>query len=57
MTIEVFYLAGCPNHRAAIERIENVLRTEHLSGKLVQIEFAIPTRLRVWGSRGPPPFE
>lgn len=38
MTIQVLYLAGCPNDRAAIEWIENVLRTEHLSGKLVQIE-------------------
>ncbi len=38
MKIEVLYFSGCPNHAPAIERVREALRTEGLSGEIVEIE-------------------
>jgi len=38
MKIEVLYFSGCPNHAPAVERVKEALRSEGLSGEIVEIE-------------------
>ena len=49
MKIEVLYFDGCPNHKPAIERVQEVLREEAISAELLEVnvkEFAIAQELR-----------
>jgi copper chaperone CopZ len=38
MKIEVLYFSGCPNQAPAVERVKEALRTEQMSGEIVEIE-------------------
>ena len=37
MIIEVFYVPGCPNHQAAIDTLENVLRAAAMDAVVEEI--------------------
>src|SRR5215471_19519117 len=37
MIIEVFYVPGCPNHQAAIDTLENVLRAAAMDAVIEEI--------------------
>ena len=38
MKIEVLYFEGCPNHKLAVARIEELLREEGISAELHEID-------------------
>lgn len=42
MRVEVFYFSGCPNHKPAVERVNEALRAEGMSGEIVEIEVVDP---------------
>ena len=53
MKIEVLYFDGCPNHKPAVERLQEVLREEAMSAELLEVnvrESAIAQELRFLGS-------
>lgn len=37
MKIEILYLEGCPNHKPAVERVQEILREERISADVVEI--------------------
>jgi hypothetical protein len=37
MVIEVFYVRGCPNHQAAIDRLRNALRSAAIDAAIQEI--------------------
>jgi hypothetical protein len=37
MAIEVFYVPGCPNHQAAIDRLRNALRSAAIDAAIQEI--------------------
>jgi hypothetical protein len=53
MIIEVFYVRGCPNHRAAIENLRNTLRSAALDAPIQETavtDDAMARRLKFPGS-------
>ena len=37
MKIEVLYFDGCPNHKPAIERVQELLREQGVSAELLEV--------------------
>src|SRR5260370_10042190 len=37
MKIEVLYFDGCPNHKPAVERVQEVLREEGVSAEVLEV--------------------
>lgn len=37
MVIEVFYVPGCPNHQAAIDRLRNAVRSAAIDAAIQEI--------------------
>jgi len=37
MIIELFYVPGCPNHQAAIDKLKNVLRSAAIDASIEEI--------------------
>jgi len=53
MVIEVFYVAGCPNHQAAIDSLRNALRSAAIDAPIQEIavtDDAMARQLRFTGS-------
>jgi len=53
MKVEILYLAGCPNHAPAVERVREVLAQEATPAEVVEIEIedaAAAQRARFPGS-------
>lgn len=44
MKIEILFFRGCPNHRAAVERLHEVLRQENARAEIEEIEVSGSTR-------------
>jgi len=38
MEAEILYIAGCPNHRAAVERLQAVLKEEGVRVEVIEVE-------------------
>ena len=54
MTVEVFYVDGCPNHRPAVERMKKVLQQERISVPLMEIEIHNESEAKKIGFPGSP---
>lgn len=54
MTVEVFYIDGCPNHKPAVERVKKVLQQERVSVELIEIEIHDETEAKKMGFFGSP---
>src|SRR5215472_14495714 len=53
MKIEVLYFDGCPNHKPAVERVQQLLREEGVSAELLEVnvsDASIAQELRFLGS-------
>jgi len=37
MKIEILYFEGCPNHKPAVERVQEILREEGISADVVEV--------------------
>ena len=54
MNIEILYFEGCPNHRPALERVQELLREESMSAEISQIQVCDPAVAREIGFLGSP---
>ena len=54
MRIEVFFFAGCPNHRPAVERVNEVLHEMGLPGDVVEVRITDPAMANSMGFLGSP---
>jgi len=54
MNIEILYFEGCPNHRPALERVQELLREESMSAEISQIRVCDPALAREIGFLGSP---
>ena len=54
MKIEVLYLDGCPNHRPALERVQQILRQEGISAGVLEIEVENEKAAKARGFFGSP---
>jgi hypothetical protein len=54
MKIEVLYFDGCPNHKAAMERVRQVLAEEGLSAKVLEVNVSEPAIAQKVGFLGSP---
>ena len=43
MKIEVLYFDGCPNHKPAVERVQQVLAEEGLSAEVLEVNVSGPS--------------
>jgi hypothetical protein len=54
MRIEVLYFDGCPNHKAAVERMRRVLGEEGISAEVVEVNVSEPAIAQKIGFVGSP---
>ncbi len=54
MRIEVLYFDGCPNHKPAIERAQEVLREEGVSAEVLEVNVREPSMAQALGFLGSP---
>jgi hypothetical protein len=52
--IEVLYFDGCPNHKPAIERAQEVLREEGVSAEVLEVNVSEPSMAQALGFLGSP---
>jgi hypothetical protein len=54
MKIEVLYFDGCPNHKPAVERVQQLLREEGVSAEVVEVNVSDESIARKVGFLGSP---
>ncbi len=54
MKIEVLYFDGCPNHKPAVERVQQLLREEGVSAEVVEVHVSDESIARKVGFLGSP---
>ncbi|MGH9534506.1 MAG: DF family (seleno)protein [Terriglobales bacterium] len=54
MRIEVLYIAGCPFHRAAVRRVQDLLRETGVSGQIREVLVTSPAMAGAWRFPGSP---
>src|SRR5260370_22507349 len=54
MKIEVLYFDGCPNHKPAVERVQQVLREEGVSAELLEVNVSDASIAQQVGFLGSP---
>jgi hypothetical protein len=54
MVIEVLYVPGCPNHRPAVEKLRDVLRSAAIDAPIQEIEVANDAMARQLKFQGSP---
>ena len=54
MRIEIFYLAGCPNHAPAVERVNEILKEMGMLAEVADIRVADPATAKSIGFLGSP---
>ena len=54
MKIEILYFDGCPNHKAAMERVRQVLAEEGLSAEVLEVNVSEPAIAQKIGFLGSP---
>jgi hypothetical protein len=54
MNIEILYFEGCPNHRPALQRVQNVLKKEGMCAEISQIQVCDREVAREIGFLGSP---
>jgi hypothetical protein len=54
MRIEVLYFDGCPNHKPAVERVQELLRDEGISAEVLEVNVREPSVAQELGFLGSP---
>src|SRR6266436_7957884 len=54
MKIEVLYFDGCPNHKPAVERVQELLREEGVSAELLEVNVGDASIVQQVGFLGSP---
>jgi ADP-ribose pyrophosphatase YjhB (NUDIX family) len=54
MRIEVLYFDGCPNHKPAVERVQELLRDEGISAEVLEVNVREPSAAQELGFLGSP---
>jgi len=54
MKIEVLYFDGCPNHKPAIERVQELLREDGVSAEVLEVNVSDPSIAQEVGFLGSP---
>ena len=54
MKVEVLYIAGCPNHKPAVARVQQALQAARLSAEIQEIEVSDAAMARQVGFLGSP---
>lgn len=54
MKIEVLYIADCPNHRTAVERVQGVLRAAGIDNTVTEVEILNTIEAEKWKFIGSP---
>src|SRR5258708_35325549 len=54
MKIEVLYFDGCPNHKPAVERVQQVLREEGVSAEVLEVNVSDASIAQQVGFLGSP---
>src|SRR6267154_640916 len=54
MKIEVLYFDGCPNHRPAVERVQELLREEGVSAEVLEVNVSNASIAQEVGFLGSP---
>lgn len=52
--VEILYFEGCPNHRPAVERVQEVIREERIQAELAEVEVRDEAAARKIGFLGSP---
>src|SRR5215472_13342072 len=54
MKIEVLYFDGCPNHKPAVDRLQQLLREEGVSAELLEVKVSDASIAQEFGFLGSP---
>ena len=54
MKVEVLYIAGCPNHKPAVARVQQALEAARLSAEILEMEVRDATMAQQVGFLGSP---
>lgn len=52
--VEILYFEGCPNHRPAVERVQQVIQEERLIAELAEVEVRDEATAKAVGFLGSP---
>jgi hypothetical protein len=54
MKVEVLYFEGCPNHKAAVERVQSVMNEQGIAPNLAEVEVPDAEAAKAVGFLGSP---